>query len=723
MNHRVRWGLLSSVSLVALVVGGNAAWADTVCSGSMTGAIAGNLVVPAGGSCTLYQATVKGDVQVQRGASLTVDGLEEWSWIRGNVQADQCASTLLQGSITVGGNVQIQHCTGTSGFSGPGIKILGDFQCQNNQGSCEATLGEVDGNVQVQNNSASVAGDISLNVVGGNLRCQGNTAAPTHTLGGNWVSASLQGQCAANLGFAAAPYACGSLTGLPLPDTTISLAQVYPAGSTIGTTTAPVSLCRVVGNIQPSTNPAGDSNINFEVWLPTSDWTGRYEQVGNGGFAGSIEYTALNGATTINNAAASTDDGSSQPSTAAPGSFALGHTQRINDYGYRAVHRTDLDAQVIVTAFYAGAPARTYFNGCSKGGEEAFMELQRYPYDFDGILGGAAASDFIPLLSYATYNSQQLVNPNNPGGFIPSSDLPAITNAVQTACANTKTVPTDNFLGNPFQCQFNPQSIFASILTPSQIISLSNAYNGIVTSVGVPPFNIGPGLEPGNEAQLWAGINTQDTLTSPPTSTQYFFGNGVFSQFLQQPDVDTLTAFNVSTSPQMMYEFPITPPSPGSAQQTIGSALTANDTDLSGFKAHGGKLIQYHGLADQLLPTGFSINHYNAVVAFEKQGYQGTQKYYRLFMAPGMGHCGGGPGLNSFGNVTSNSGSGPASSDIFTALETWVEQGIAPKQVIATDAPNATTVGTFTRPLCPYPQNATYTGSGDTSNAANFVCR
>ena len=116
---------------------------------------------------------------------------------------------------------------------------------------------------------------------------------------------------------------------------------------------------------------------------------------------------------------------------------------------------------MIVSAFYGGAPAHTYFNGCSKGGEEAFMELQRYPDDFDGILGGAAASNFVNLLSDATYIAQQLVNPNNPGGFIPSSDLPAITNAVQTACANAKTVPTDNFLGNPLQCQFNPQTIFA----------------------------------------------------------------------------------------------------------------------------------------------------------------------------------------------------------------------------------------------------------------------
>jgi len=238
--------------------------------------------------------------------------------------------------------------------------------------------------MQIPNNSSTTAGDVSLDVVGGYLQCQQNTPAPTHALGGEWVRGKLQGQGTANLGFAATPYSCGSLTGLSLPDTTISLAQVYPAGTVItsGTNIAPVTLCRVVGDIMPSTNPAGDSNINFEVWLPTANWTGRYEQVGNGGFAGSIQYTPLRGAVGINNATASTDDGISQPAGAAGGSFALGRLQRINDYGYRAVHRTDLDAQVIVTAFYGRPPSHTYFNGCSKGGEEALMEVQRYPHDF-----------------------------------------------------------------------------------------------------------------------------------------------------------------------------------------------------------------------------------------------------------------------------------------------------------------------------------------------------
>ncbi len=717
--------LLSTVSLAALAaVSGAARAADTVCTGSMTGAIAGNLVVPANGSCTLFQANVSGNVRVSQNASLTVNGLEEWSSIGGNVIANACAATLLEGTVTVGGNVQIQHCTGTSGFAGPGIKIRGNFQCQDNQASCEATLGEVGGNAQIRNNSATVAGDISLNTIGGNLQCLDNTPAPTHALGGGWVSGNLQGQCA---GFAAAPIACGSLTGLSLPDTTISLAQVYSAGSTIhGTTTAPVSLCRVVGNIQPSTNPAGDSNINFEVWLPTADWTGRYEQVGNGGFAGSIEYGPLKGAAGINNATASTDDGSSLMAGAAAGSFAYMHPQKINDYGYRAVHRTDLNAELIVSAFYGGPPEHNYFNGCSKGGQEAFMEAQRYPDDFDGIMGGAAASNNTPLLSGFLWDAQQITNANNTAGFISSNNLLPITTAVQNACASTKTVATDNFLGDPTQCSFNPQTLFATLLTSAQITAISNVYNGPVTSGGM---SVAPGYEWGNEAQEWNAnvtVTSLPVLPATPATSQFLFGNGAFTYFQQNTPAtfNSLLDFNVNTSPGALAAFAIVPPSPGSVVQTVGSALNANNPDLTAFKGHGGKLVQYHGWADPLVASLNSVNHFNSVVAFEQQNgatnpLTETQSYYRLFMAPGMGHCSGGPGLNSFGNVTSNSGSGPASSDLFTALETWVEQGVAPAQVIATNVPSAT----FTRPLCPYPQNATYTGTGSTNDAANFVCK
>ncbi len=543
--------LLSTVSLAALAaVSAEArAAASTMCSGTLTGAIAGNVIVPAGASCTLYQANVAGNVLVSQNASLLVNGQEEWSQIAGTVTATQCASALLEGSVTVGKNVVIQGCAGTSGFSGPGIKIRGNFLCQNNQGACEATLGEVDGNAQILNNGSAAASDVSLNAIGGNLQCLNNTPTPTHALGGDWVSGHPQGQCA---GFAAAPYACSGLAGLSLPDTTISLAQLYAAGAPITSPSnvAPVSLCRVVGKIDPSTNPSGDSNINFEVWLPTSNWTERYEQVGNGGFAGSIEYGPLRAAVGNNNAAASTDDGSSQPAGSPGGSFAYMHPQKINDYGYRAVHRTDADAALIVSAFYGGPPSHAYFNGCSKGGEEALMEVQRYPDDFDGIMGGAPASNFVPLLSEQTYNATQITNINSPNGFVPNSVLANVTSSVQTACASAKTVSTDNFLGDPTQCSFNPQTLFSSYLTLAQITAISNVYNGIVTDVGAAPFNVGPGPEPGNEAQLWPGNVTQATLTAIPTTSDFGFGNGIFTQFLQQPTFSsTLVQFNVNTSP------------------------------------------------------------------------------------------------------------------------------------------------------------------------------
>ena len=332
--------------LVILLLGAETARADVICNGSFTGSLAGNLVVPAGGACTLYQARINGNVQVRQGASLFVDGREEWTSIRGNVDADACTSVFLDGAVTVEGDVQIHGCREPSGFNGPGVEIGGNFLGHDNSGGCKAILGKVGDNARIANNNSSMASDISLDAIGGNLDCQQNAPAPTHATGGSWAGGHLQGQCTARLGFAGAPYACGALAGLSLPDTTISLAQTYGAGEVIipGRVTAPVALCRVVGNITPSTNPNGDLNINFEVWLPLANWTGRYEQAGNGGSGGSIRYTfdvgSLQAAVANNNAAGATHQGTYAPPGSPP--YAYGHPQKINDIGYRAVHRTAL---------------------------------------------------------------------------------------------------------------------------------------------------------------------------------------------------------------------------------------------------------------------------------------------------------------------------------------------------------------------------------------------
>jgi hypothetical protein len=207
--------------------------ADTSCTGTLSGSITGNIVVPSGASCTLSDATVTGDVQVLQNASLSVDATQQPTTIDGNVLANQCASALLKGGVTVSGSVQIQQCAQPSGFLGPGVKIGGGFQCVNNGGACQADLGDVHGIVQIQGNNASAASDISLVSVGGNLECHGNTPAPTHTFGPDFVTGNLQDQCAANLGFAptgAAPTCVAST--LNVPNVTVTSATDVPASGT-----------------------------------------------------------------------------------------------------------------------------------------------------------------------------------------------------------------------------------------------------------------------------------------------------------------------------------------------------------------------------------------------------------------------------------------------------------------------------------------------------------
>ena len=533
----------------------------------------------------------------------------------------------------------------------------------------------------------------------------------------------------------AAADSCGSLTALKLPNTTIVSAASYTAGETItGAVTAPVALCRVVGKLTPSS----DSNINFEVWMPTSNWTGRYEQVGNGGFAGAIMYNTMSFAAGNNNATASTDDGSSQAAGEPGGFFALGHPEKIIDYGWRAVHLTNIAAKQIIKDFYNKSPRYSYFDGCSKGGQESMMEAQRFPNDFDGILGGAAADDWTPLFSGFDWDTQAIADPNNPG-FLPTANLAAMSAAASAQCPGAKLFSTDNFFNDPSECHFNAQAMLctgapnSTCLTQPQIDGVNAVLNGPKTSHNV---QIAPGYQP-EFASEWGGIIT-DAFGPPFYSVQGLFGNGFYTNFIKPViNLDPPgNVFNVNTSPLV-------------ALLEQGQTMNAYDPDLSQFEHsggtnhQGGKMIQYHGWADPLVATLFSVNYFNSVVELHRGGdgdadrddfhrvdfnpdhghgnraLTDVQKFYRLFLAPGMGHCGGGPGLNSFGQNGQNGGSGPASSDIFTALEKWVEQGVPPNQVIATGgaAPN-----TFTRPLCVYPQKTAYV-SGDPTLASSFTCK
>jgi feruloyl esterase len=530
-----------------------------------------------------------------------------------------------------------------------------------------------------------------------------------------FLSAVSLAALAASGGFAQAA-TCESLTGLSLPNTTISLSQSYTAGEVItGSTKAPVALCRVVGKITPSS----DSDINFEVWMPSSNWTGRYVQVGNGGFGGSIVYSAMLPAIENGNATASTDDGSSQPVGEPGGFFALGHPDRILDLFYRAVHLTNIDAKALVSAFYDEAPAYSYFNGCSKGGGESLAEVQRFPDDFDGILGGDAVNDGTPLLDGFVWDTQAIgVTEAGPAaGFLPTSNIPALSAAELSQCAKAKLVSTDLFLDDPRQCNVNLEALLctgsanSSCLTQAQIKGVKAVLSGPITTFGLP---IAPGYEP--EFSVWPelGSLTQAPGTPPNATLQGFFALGIFTYFLNPPL--TLSSFNVDTTPAYL-------------ALKLGAALNFTNPDLRPFRQNGGKLIQYHGWADPLVAPKFSTEYFDSVVQFDRyhgdffDAVQNTQSFFRLFMAPGMGHCGGGPGPNEFGTTASvGLPTADPASDMFAALETWVEKGIAPPQIIASGTNTGVSPPVpFTRPLCSYPQHAVYV-SGDTNDASSFVC-
>jgi feruloyl esterase len=261
---------------------------------------------------------------------------------------------------------------------------------------------------------------------------------------------------------------CKGLVNLSLPDAVITTAQSVtggtfntPPGCTTGspsctTNTGLPAFCRVAG----TATPTSDSIINFELWIPTDDsFNGKYEQIGCGGFCGSINYTgpaaSLTSAIRRGYAAAATDDGSQaggQPT------FALGHPEKIVDFGYRALKETTDKSKAIIHAFTGKGPRHSYFNGCSDGGREALIEAQRFPDDFDGIIAGSPANFWTHLMIGLVWNEQALLD--DPASYIPSSLLPVLSKAALAKCAGQDGgVKTDLFLNDPRDCHFDPASV------------------------------------------------------------------------------------------------------------------------------------------------------------------------------------------------------------------------------------------------------------------------
>jgi len=508
------------------------------------------------------------------------------------------------------------------------------------------------------------------------------------------------------LTFASASAAtCEGLAELKLPNTTITAAQSVapgafapPAGSPGPYKDLP-AFCRVAGVIKPT----NDSEINFEVWMPGENWNGKFHGVGNGGFAGSISYTGLAGALARGYATASTDTGHG----GGDASWALGHPEKIVDYGHRAIHEMTEKAKLVIKAFYGDGPKRSYFASCSNGGRQALMEAQRYPDDYDGVIAGAPANAFSQILTGFAWNMQLLLN--DPASYIPAKKLKAIETAALAAC-DARDGVTDGVLDDPTKCGFDPAVLLCKgaetdeCLTEKQVAALKKIYAGPRDAKGQ---QIIPGFTPGGETGL-GGWTLWITGATPTTALQFFFSTQTFKNMVYNNPSWDFKTFDLERDGKL-------------ADEKLSQVLNATDPNLKAFNARGGKLILYHGWNDAALPPMNTINYFQSVAA--KLGQRQANGFMRLYMAPGMQHCGGGPGPDNFGQTVTRAQSDPQH-DLTLALERWVEQGVAPEMVIATKRQGAPpeAAALRTRPLCPYPQVARYKGSGSTDEAANFTC-
>ena len=498
---------------------------------------------------------------------------------------------------------------------------------------------------------------------------------------------------------------CEKLAELKLANTTITAAQpVAPGAFTPATGSATPfkelpAFCRVTGVIKPTS----DSDIKFEVWMPSTGWNGKFQGIGNGGFAGTITQSALAAAVARGYAAASTDTGH----TTTDASWALGHPEKIVDYGHRAIHEMTEKAKSIVNAFYGNGPKRSYFASCSNGGRQALMEAQRYPNDYDGLIAGAPANQFTHILTGFAWNLQATLN--DPASYIPASKMKAIEAAALAAC-DARDGVTDGVIDDPTKCSFDPSVLLCkgaesdACLTEKQVIALKKVYAGPRTSTGE---QIIPGFVPGGETGP-GGWLAWITGSGSNKGLQFFFATQTFGNMVYNNPGWDFKTFNLDKDSKL-------------ADEKLASSLNATDPNLKAFKARGGKLILYHGWSDAALPPVNTINYFQSVVA--KMGQRDVGSFIRLFMVPGMQHCGAGPGPDSFGAVVTRAQS-DAQHDMSLALERWVEEGVAPDQIIASKRQGIDPKSPVsrTRPLCPYPQVARYKGNGSTDDAANFVC-
>jgi feruloyl esterase len=479
---------------------------------------------------------------------------------------------------------------------------------------------------------------------------------------------------------------CDNLARLSLPHVTITSAVSVGAGAftppaapgpgrpnTALFKTLP-AFCRVMATLAPSS----DSDIKMEVWLPSSDWNNDFQAIGNGGWNGTMGYAPLAEGVKRGFATAGTDTGHEGGSA----SFAMGHPEKLTDFAYRAVHEMTVTSKAIIQSFYGSAPRYSYWNGCSTGGRQGLKEAQKFPADFDGIVAGAPANHQTHLHVWSIWVAQQ-VN-KTPDSFLPPAKLEVLHRAVVAACDASDGVK-DGLIGDPTRCHFDPKTIECkgeqtACLSPAQVEAVQAIYAGPKNSSGKEVF---PTFEPGSELGWFILGGKEAASVASDSFTYVVYKNPKWDWHTMNLDNDVTQI-----------------------EKTYGSLIDATDPNMKPFFAHKGKLLMYHGWSDQLIAPENSIQYYSRVVK-NLGGEAKASDDVRLFMVPGMAHCGGGEGPNDF--------------DKMTAIQQWVEQGKAPETMLASQLDKSGTVER-TRPLCVYPKIAKYKGAGSTDDAANFTC-
>ena len=480
--------------------------------------------------------------------------------------------------------------------------------------------------------------------------------------------------------------ACTELTALQLPAVTITLAEVVTAGSFAPDGAAgdarnrmyqPLpAFCRVAATLRPS----ADSDIKIEVWLPVAQWNGKYLAIGNGAFSGNIRHPAMIDPLLRGYATSSTDTGH-EGNTA---SFGLGHPEKVIDFGWRSVHEMAAVAKQLITTYYQSGPRYSYWNGCSAGGRQALQAAQRFPADFDGIIAGAPGLDWTGRAVAALRVAQVLAA--DPAARLGESERDLLHRAALNTCDASDGV-ADGVIDSPQQCQVEPATLRCSTgsdsacLTDAQVTTANLIYGSAINPATGRTI---PGLVPGSEPG-WTDLGwTESARATGDEQLKYLVyqdPNWRIEQF--DFDIDVVKA-----------------------EQQDNNTLNALNADLRPFFGRGGKLLQYHGWSDPQISPLSSTQYYASVLdVFGNRA--AIHDDYRLFMVPGMAHCGGGPGTDSF--------------DAVSALEAWVENDVAPERIDATHSTQG--VVDRARPLCPFPEVALWSGAGSTDVAENFSCR